>query len=220
MEESAHALLLRLFRDMPDPSMIGKHSMTSWLSPSVWCSGAWNTGPRSKTSARLTKSAYVHENHAVFGQLEVADKTNEITAIPSLLKMLPLRDATVTIDAMGCQRDIAQKIVDRKGHAVLAIKANQSSLQEDVQVFKAGYDRIDLLTPLGSKATGDTQSTGQISCDCPASSWHRARRLDSADVSRRRPEDIHREMDKGRVMGHARRFICIGGPLQQRCEPA
>jgi predicted transposase YbfD/YdcC len=79
--------------------------------------------------------AYVHENHAVFAQLKVDDKSNEITAIPSLLEMLELDEATVTIDAMGCQKDIAQKIIDRKGHYVLALKGNQSALHDDVQAF-------------------------------------------------------------------------------------
>jgi len=80
-------------------------------------------------------NAYVYENHAVFGQLKVDDKTNEITAIPQLLEMLQLKEATVTIDAMGCQRDIAQKIVGKNGHYVFALKGNQSTLQEDVQMF-------------------------------------------------------------------------------------
>jgi predicted transposase YbfD/YdcC len=79
--------------------------------------------------------AYVHENHAVFAQLKVDDKTNEITAIPSLLEMLELDEATVTIDAMGCQKDIAQKIIDRNGQYVLALKGNQSALHDDVQTF-------------------------------------------------------------------------------------
>jgi hypothetical protein len=80
-------------------------------------------------------NAYVHENHAVFGQLKVDDKTNEITAIPQRLEMLQLKEATVTIDAMGCQRDIAQNIIDQGGHYIFALKGNQSSLQEDVQTF-------------------------------------------------------------------------------------
>ena len=61
-----------------------------------------------KASVRML-NAYVHENHAVFGQLKVDSKTNEITAIPRLLEMLQLKQATVTIDAMGCQRDIAER---------------------------------------------------------------------------------------------------------------
>jgi len=80
-------------------------------------------------------SAWVHENHAVFGQLAVDDKSNEITAIPKLLDMLKLKDATVTIDAIGCQKDIAQKIIDRKGHYVLAVKGNQGTLHDDIKMF-------------------------------------------------------------------------------------
>ena len=67
--------------------------------------------------------------------MKVDDKTNEITAIPQLLEMLQLKEATVTIDAMGCQRDIAQNIIDQGGHYIFALKGNQSSLQEDVQTF-------------------------------------------------------------------------------------
>jgi predicted transposase YbfD/YdcC len=80
-------------------------------------------------------SAWVYENHAVFGQLRVADKSNEITAIPKLLEMLDLKDATVTIDAIGCQRDIAGKILERGGQYVLAVKGNQGTLHEDVKLF-------------------------------------------------------------------------------------
>src|SRR4030067_2049272 len=80
-------------------------------------------------------NAYVHENHAVFGQLKVEYKTNEITAIPHLLDMLQLKDATVTVDAMGCQREIADRIVKRRGHYVFSLKGNQSTLHEDVQTF-------------------------------------------------------------------------------------
>lgn len=80
-------------------------------------------------------SAYVHENHAVFGQLKVNDKSNEITAIPQLLQMLELKESTVTIDAMGCQKEIAKQIIDQKGYYVLALKGNQGSLHNDVQMF-------------------------------------------------------------------------------------
>lgn len=218
MEESAHALLLRLFRDMPDPRMVGKVShqlhdilvitvcavlsgLEHWteiedfgkaneewfrtfldlpngiashdtfgnvmaaLDPDafeqriqLWICALLGSHTQGKHIAidgkTLRRSfdrasgkaaihminAYVHENHAVFGQLKVDDKSNEITAIPALLEMLQLRDATVTIDAMGCQREIAQKIIDRQGHYVLALKGNQSALQQDVQLFME--DRI------------------------------------------------------------------------------
>ena len=80
-------------------------------------------------------NAYVHENHTVFGQIKVDDKSNEITAIPKLLEMLELKESTVTIDAMGCQKDIAQTIIAKQGNYVLALKGNQSSLLDDVQLF-------------------------------------------------------------------------------------
>ena len=72
-------------------------------------------------------SAWVHQNHAVFGQIRTDDKSNEITAIPKLLEILNLKAATVTIDAMGCQKDIAQQVLDGGGQYVLAVKANQAA---------------------------------------------------------------------------------------------
>ena len=80
-------------------------------------------------------NAYVHENHAVFAQLKTSEKSNEITAIPKLLEMLTLKDATVTFDAMGCQKEIARKIVASEGHYVMALKGNQGSLHEDVRTY-------------------------------------------------------------------------------------
>ncbi len=89
----------------------------------------------SKKAAIHMVSAWVHENHATFGQLKVDDKTNDIKAIPKLLKMLNLKGATVTIDAMGCQQEIARQIVDKDGHYVLALKGNQGQLHEDIKLF-------------------------------------------------------------------------------------
>src|SRR6202521_6136017 len=80
-------------------------------------------------------SAFAARQRLVLGQVKVADKSNEIVAIPKLLEMLEIRGAIVTIDAMGCQRDIAQKIVDKKADYVLALKGNQGSLREDVELF-------------------------------------------------------------------------------------
>ena len=71
------------------------------------------------------------------GQVKVADKSNEIVAIPKLLEMLAIEGAVVTIDAMGCQRGIAQKILDKKADYVLALKANQGTLRADVELFAA-----------------------------------------------------------------------------------
>ena len=78
-------------------------------------------------------SAFVVGNRMVFAQLAVADKSNEITAIPKLLELLDLTGATVTIDAMGCQKDIAQQIVKGGGNYVLAVKENQPVLHAKVK---------------------------------------------------------------------------------------
>jgi len=80
-------------------------------------------------------TAWVYENHAAFGQVKVNDKSNEITAIPQLLRLLDLNGATVTIDAMGCQKAIAKQIVEGGGNYVLALKGNQSTLEEEVSEF-------------------------------------------------------------------------------------
>jgi predicted transposase YbfD/YdcC len=82
-------------------------------------------------------SAFAARQRLVLGQVKVADKSNEIVAIPKLLEMLAIEGAIVTIDAMGCQRDIARKIVDKKADYVLALKGNQGTLREDVELFVA-----------------------------------------------------------------------------------
>ena len=80
-------------------------------------------------------SAFAARQRLVLGQVKVAEKSNEITAIPKLLDMLVIEGAIVTIDAMGCQRAIARKIVDKKADYVLALKGNQGTLCEDVTIF-------------------------------------------------------------------------------------
>ena len=82
-------------------------------------------------------SAWAVESGVSLGQIKVDDKSNEITAIPELLRLLDLNGCLVTIDAMGCQREIAQNIVDAGGDYLLAVKGNQEILAEDVeQEFK------------------------------------------------------------------------------------
>jgi predicted transposase YbfD/YdcC len=78
-------------------------------------------------------TAWSTEAGLTLGQVACEEKSNEITAIPELLKLLNLKGSTVTIDAMGCQTDIAAQIRDQKGHYVLALKGNQSGLQEEMQ---------------------------------------------------------------------------------------
>jgi predicted transposase YbfD/YdcC len=80
-------------------------------------------------------SAFAARQRLVLGQVKVADKANEIVAIPKLLDMLAIEGAIVTIDAMGCQRAIAQKIIDKKADYLLALKGNQGTLRDDVELF-------------------------------------------------------------------------------------
>lgn len=82
-------------------------------------------------------SAFAARQRLVLGQVKVADKANEIVAIPRLLDMLAIEGAIVTIDAIGCQRAISRKIVDKKADYVLALKGNQGTPREDVELFAA-----------------------------------------------------------------------------------
>jgi predicted transposase YbfD/YdcC len=82
-------------------------------------------------------SAWATKNRLVLGQRKVSAKSNEITAIPELLKILTIEETIVSIDAMGCQKQIAQTIIEQKGDYVLALKGNHPNLYQDVvQLFE------------------------------------------------------------------------------------
>lgn len=78
-------------------------------------------------------SAWASENRLVLAQQKVDEKSNEITAIPVLLEMLEIAGCIITIDAIGCQTDIARQITDQQGDYVLAVKENQGHLFEDIE---------------------------------------------------------------------------------------
>jgi predicted transposase YbfD/YdcC len=80
-------------------------------------------------------SAWATANHLVLGQRKTAEKSNEITAIPELLRVLDVAGCIVTIDAMGCQTKIVETIVERGGDYVIAVKANQPRLYDDLQTM-------------------------------------------------------------------------------------
>jgi predicted transposase YbfD/YdcC len=86
-------------------------------------------------------SAWAHRSGIVLGQRKVEEKSNEITAIPQLLDDLYLAGSIVTLDAMGTQTAIAQKILDKKADYVLALKGNQGQLHADVQEWFAWADQ-------------------------------------------------------------------------------
>ena len=78
-------------------------------------------------------SAWANVNQLSLGQVKVDEKSNEITAIPKLLNVLALKGCIVTIDAMGCQREIASQIISKEADYMLAVKGNQGCLEEDIE---------------------------------------------------------------------------------------
>lgn len=93
-------------------------------------------------------SAWATTNRLVLGQVKVDEKSNEIKAIPELLRRLDLQGCLVTIDAMGCQVDIADLIVENEGDYLFALKGNQSNLHDDVVLLfddleESGYSAYD-----------------------------------------------------------------------------
>jgi len=93
-------------------------------------------------------SAWATANHLALGQVKVNAKSNEITAIPRLLRLLDVSGCIVTIDAMGCQREIAEQIIKQKGDYLLAVKENQEGLHERIKtlfecVENADYAQIE-----------------------------------------------------------------------------
>ncbi len=87
-------------------------------------------------------SAWATKNRLVLGQRKVSAKSNEITAIPELLKILTIEGSLVSIDAMGCQKEIAQTIIEQEGDYVLALKKNHPNLYQDVvQLFQFAHQQ-------------------------------------------------------------------------------
>ena len=86
-------------------------------------------------SVKYVVSAWAESNRLVLGQWKVADKSNEITALPELLRVLELAGCIVTVDAMGCQKKIAREIQEADADYVLALKGNHETVHEEVKTF-------------------------------------------------------------------------------------
>lgn len=107
-------------------------------------------------------SAFAARQRLTLAQVRVSDKTNEIVAIPRLLDMLAIEGAVVTLDAMGCQRAIAKKILERRADYVLALKGNQGTLRDDVEVFAAEQKANDFNETNVSRSTTVDGDHGRI----------------------------------------------------------
>lgn len=117
-------------------------------------------------------SAWCETNHTVLGQLAVEEKTNEITAIPKLLALLDLHNTTVTIDAMGCQREIAEAIVKGQGDYILQVKDNQPTLRENLELLFAEAMRDDCHGVPHDFAVQTNKGHGRVETRRCWTSWH------------------------------------------------
>ena len=109
----------------------------------------------SAKSALHMVSAWGCEQRLVLGQIATDAKSNEITAVPKLLAMLSLKGCIVTVDALNCQRDIAQQIIDQEGDYALALKGNQGTLHADVSLFLDDPELAAATTTTHTTVDGD-----------------------------------------------------------------
>jgi predicted transposase YbfD/YdcC len=89
-------------------------------------------------------NAWCSANQLVLGQVKVDSKSNEITAIPTLLELLDVKGATITMDAMGCQKDIVKKIRKQEANYVLALKGNQGNFYDDIALFCRSLEKKEV----------------------------------------------------------------------------
>ncbi|HEU0064837.1 MAG TPA: ISAs1 family transposase [Flavisolibacter sp.] len=143
-------------------------------------------------------SAWSNANNMVLAQTKADDKSNEITAIPQLLDVLMLKGCIVTIDAMGCQKQIAENIVNKQAHYILAVKNNQEHLSDDIKEafdqsqpqikttqIETGHGRIEKRT---CKVINDTTWV------CKAEEWKQLKSL--IEISTERTNKTTGEMQK------------------------
>ena len=110
-------------------------------------------------SVQYIVSAWAEGNGLALGQLKVADKSNEITAVPELLRVLELAGCIVTLDAMGCQKKIAKEIIEADADYVLALKGNQEKVHEEVRSFlDATLEEKNRQRPTGAAIPKEAQN--------------------------------------------------------------
>ena len=120
--------------------------------------GRWWSRKKSGLGALHLVTAWATESGLTLGQVACAEKSNEITAIPELLPLLNIKGCTVTIDALGCQKEIAAQITAQKGHYVLALKGNQAGLEEDMRQLL--LQELEGQAPASKGRTHETNEKG------------------------------------------------------------
>ena len=105
-----------------------------------------------KDRLKFVGSAWAESNGLVLGQLKVDDKSNEITAVPELLRVLELSGCIVTLDAMGCQKTIAKEIIESDADYVLALKGNHETVHDEMRTFlESAIAELETPRPKGAK---------------------------------------------------------------------
>jgi len=150
-----------------------EHAFQSWISSLVEVTGCdviaidGKTARRSFTTkdrknALHTVSAWSCQHQLVLGQTAVSEKSNEITAIPELLNMLDIENSIITLDAMGCQKAIAEQIIKQKADYILALKGNHSGMQAELEVWWHKSEREGLSERNYEKHTDISSGHGRI----------------------------------------------------------
>jgi predicted transposase YbfD/YdcC len=150
-----------------------EYAFQSWISSLIETTGTdiiaidGKTARRSFTtkdrkSALHTVSAWSCQHQLVLGQTAVDSKTNEITAIPELLTMLDIENSIITLDAMGCQQEIAKQIIKKKADYILALKGNHSGMQSELEAWWHKSEREGLTKSNYDKHTEISSGHGRI----------------------------------------------------------
>ena len=111
-------------------------------------------------------SAWATNSRIALGQCAVDGKSNEITAIPELLELIDLENTVVTIDAMGCQKEIAAKVVERGGDYLLAVKDNHPKLHKEIQHLFSRADHPEYTTLVHDRYESNDKGHGRIEKRC------------------------------------------------------
>jgi predicted transposase YbfD/YdcC len=165
----SHDTFGRVF-SLIDPKQF-QESFALWMRACVQLSGGKVIAIDGKTNRRtfgkLTKalhtvSAFATGNGVSLGQVDTNQKSNEITAIPELLKILDITGCLITTDAMGCQSDIAADIVHRKGDYLLAVKGNQGLLHRDIKACFARLPSDLILQEVHISHTSENSGHGRV----------------------------------------------------------
>jgi predicted transposase YbfD/YdcC len=150
-----------------------EHAFQTWISSLIQTTGCDVIAVDGKTARRSfstkdrknalhTVSAWSCEHQLVLGQVAVDAKTNEITAIPELLSMLDIENSIITLDAMGCQKDIAKQIVAQKADYILALKGNHSGMQSELEAWWHKSEREKFTADVYEKHTITDSGHGRI----------------------------------------------------------